>query len=137
MRALDPKRTKVYVCPAMNTFMWEHPFTRRQLDILRSIGYEVVGPIGKKLACGDIGQSWQLNMWRSAELSDNSGMGAMTEWQDIVKLVVDKYTLQRAGPSKRLQADPSVKQGQKSLLSQATAAMAESNLADTSRFGLA
>lgn len=55
MRALDAKRTKVYVFPAMNTHMWDHPFTAKQLDILKSIGYQVVGPVGKLLACGDIG----------------------------------------------------------------------------------
>lgn len=136
MRALDPKRTKVYIFPAMNTFMWEHPFTALQLDTLKSIGYEVVGPIGKKLACGDIGRSHRFDV-QTYTKPDSPGMGAMTEWQDIVKLVVDEYTLQMAGPSKRLQADPSVEQGQKSLLSQATAATAESNLADVSRFGLA
>lgn len=80
MRALDAKRTKVYVFPAMNTHMWDHPFTGRQLDILKSIKYEVIGPIGKLLACGDI------------------GLGAMTEWKDIVKLVADQYSLQMAKP---------------------------------------
>lgn len=76
MRALDSTRTKIYVFPAMNTHMWDHPFTKKQLDILQSINYEVVGPIGKLLACGDI------------------GLGAMTEWQDIVKLVADTYNLE-------------------------------------------
>lgn len=75
MRALDTSRTKVYVFPAMNTHMWDHPFTEKQLDVLKSIGYNVVGPIGKLLACGDV------------------GLGAMTEWQDIVRLVVDIYSL--------------------------------------------
>jgi phosphopantothenoylcysteine decarboxylase len=57
MRAIDPARTRVYVFPAMNTFMWAHPFTQPQLDTLRKIGYTVVGPVGKKLACGDVGES--------------------------------------------------------------------------------
>lgn len=80
MRALDAKRTKVYVFPAMNTHMWDHPFTERQLDILKSIKYEVIGPVGKLLACGDI------------------GLGAMTEWKDIVNLVADQYSLKMAKP---------------------------------------
>ena len=57
MRAIDPARTRVYVFPAMNTFMWSHPFTQPQLDTLKEIGYNVVGPVGKKLACGDVGGS--------------------------------------------------------------------------------
>ena len=40
----------------MNTLMYEHPLTQQHLRTVREvIGYNVVGPIGKKLACGDIG----------------------------------------------------------------------------------
>lgn len=57
MRALDAHRTKVYVFPAMNTFMFEHPLTVPQLKTLTdTLGYNVVGPIGKVLACGDVGK---------------------------------------------------------------------------------
>jgi phosphopantothenoylcysteine decarboxylase len=56
MRALDSKRTDVLVFPAMNTHMWEHPFTAKQLEILQTLNYQVVGPVGKTLACGDIGE---------------------------------------------------------------------------------
>lgn len=78
MRALDPSRTLVYVFPAMNTFMWNHPFTYKQLDILKSIGYEVVGPIGKQLACGDIGElhevSGRYNQLTSCRHGRDDGM---------------------------------------------------------------
>jgi phosphopantothenoylcysteine decarboxylase len=41
----------------MNTFMYEHPLTSEHLRVIREvIKYNVVGPIGKALACGDIGQ---------------------------------------------------------------------------------
>ena len=41
----------------MNTLMFEHPLTEQHLRIIReTIGYNIVGPIGKKLACGDIGE---------------------------------------------------------------------------------
>jgi len=41
----------------MNTFMWEHPLTRKQITIVeQEIGYKVVGPVGKALACGDVGE---------------------------------------------------------------------------------
>lgn len=43
------------VAPAMNTAMWEHPLTARQLSVLTDLGVQVVPPISKKLACGDIG----------------------------------------------------------------------------------
>jgi phosphopantothenoylcysteine synthetase/decarboxylase len=42
----------------MNTFMWEHPLTAKHIRIIeQDIGYRVVGPVGKVLACGDIGKS--------------------------------------------------------------------------------
>ena len=42
----------------MNTLMYEHPLTAEHLRIVREVvGYEVVGPIGKTLACGDVGKS--------------------------------------------------------------------------------
>ena len=41
----------------MNTLMYEHPLTEQHLQTVRDvIGYTVVGPIGKKLACGDVGE---------------------------------------------------------------------------------
>ncbi|KAL7279802.1 hypothetical protein ACG7TL_006209 [Trametes sanguinea] len=75
LRALAPT-TPTYVFPAMNTLMYEHPLTEQHLRVVREvIGYTIVGPIGKKLACGDV------------------GLGAMTEWRDIVQIVVDRFRL--------------------------------------------
>ena len=69
----------VVLAPAMNTLMWEHPFTKKHLravaadfgaghipghladdDLIRQIndrakGLHIVGPITKRLACGDVG----------------------------------------------------------------------------------
>jgi phosphopantothenoylcysteine decarboxylase / phosphopantothenate---cysteine ligase len=45
----------VLVAPAMNTTMWEHPATRRNLDRLRSDGVYVVEPDAGEMACGTIG----------------------------------------------------------------------------------
>jgi phosphopantothenoylcysteine decarboxylase len=47
----------------MNTLMYEHPLTAEHLRIVRDVvQYQVVGPIGKNLACGDIGMSHQLDV---------------------------------------------------------------------------
>lgn len=55
LRALAPT-TPAYVFPAMNTSMYNHPLTNEHLRIVKEvIGYHVVGPIGKALACGDVG----------------------------------------------------------------------------------
>ena len=62
----------------MNTLMYEHPLTAQHIQTIRDvIGYEVVGPISKNLACGDV------------------GVGAMVEWLDIVASVVEKFALVR------------------------------------------
>ena len=55
LRAWDLGRKPVIVCPAMNTAMWEHPLSHRQLRDLKSLGYHVVPPIEKELVCGDVG----------------------------------------------------------------------------------
>jgi len=45
----------VLLAPAMHTEMWEHPATRRNLEILRGDGYQMVGPGVGPLAGGDVG----------------------------------------------------------------------------------
>ena len=56
LRALDPA-TPVVLCPAMNTYMYQHPFTAQHLDkVQKELGYEISGPQGAgMLACGDEG----------------------------------------------------------------------------------
>ncbi|KAG8756531.1 hypothetical protein FRC14_002971 [Serendipita sp. 396] len=80
METLPAARTggvEVWVFPAMNTMMYEHPLTARHLSIVKDVlKYRVEGPIAKGLACGDV------------------GIGAMTEWKDIVGMVVDRYKLE-------------------------------------------
>jgi phosphopantothenoylcysteine decarboxylase len=76
-RAWDPQRP-VLLAPAMNTLMWQHPLTRRHLRQLAIDAVDrdpppldedelvdwinvlaprlrIVGPITKRLACGDVG----------------------------------------------------------------------------------
>jgi len=43
------------VAPAMNTYMWESPFTEEHLDACRKLGMRIVPPVSKTLACGDVG----------------------------------------------------------------------------------
>jgi phosphopantothenoylcysteine decarboxylase/phosphopantothenate--cysteine ligase len=45
----------VVVAPAMNTNMWNHPATRRNLAVLRERGVQVVAPDEGELACGVVG----------------------------------------------------------------------------------
>ena len=67
-------RRRILVAPAMNTCMWRHPITGRQLRVLEEEWggaaedgwFDVLRPIEKTLACGDTGD------------------GAMKAWQDVV-----------------------------------------------------
>ena len=43
--------------PAMNTHMWDHPITAKQISILKELGYTELPCIQKLLACGDRGIS--------------------------------------------------------------------------------
>lgn len=80
-----PNRGKtIVVAPAMNTAMWRHPVTKEHIKKLEedwgisggSDGWiEVLRPVEKTLACGDIGD------------------GAMTEWKEIVSLIEARLEL--------------------------------------------
>src|SRR5690606_12453286 len=43
----------VLVCPAMNDRMYAHPATQRNVDLLRGMGYELLGPDEGPLAWGE------------------------------------------------------------------------------------
>ena len=44
-----------YLCPAMNTEMYNNPITQRNLERLRSLGYHIMDPAEGWLACGITG----------------------------------------------------------------------------------
>jgi phosphopantothenoylcysteine decarboxylase / phosphopantothenate---cysteine ligase len=45
----------VLIAPAMNTTMWEHPATQRNLQRLRADGVHIMEPDAGEMACGTIG----------------------------------------------------------------------------------
>ncbi|KAG2769750.1 hypothetical protein JG687_00002115 [Phytophthora cactorum] len=48
--------TKPFIfAPAMNTDMWNHAITAKQLRVLDEFGYKMIPPVEKKLACGVVG----------------------------------------------------------------------------------
>ena len=61
----------VLVAPAMNTFMWHQRITRQHVETLEGRGVQVVPPIAKKLACGDV------------------GVGAMAEPADVARRALE------------------------------------------------
>ncbi|KAK9480370.1 flavoprotein [Lipomyces japonicus] len=74
VRAWNPA-VPILVAPAMNTYMYTNPATKRHLQLISDDmkWITVLKPVEKVLACGDI------------------GMGGMREWSDIVEIVVTKF----------------------------------------------
>jgi len=62
----------IFLTPAMNVRMWEHPSTKQNLNKLKSYGYKIIGPEIGDMACGEFGE------------------GKMTEPKDIF-LTIETY----------------------------------------------
>ena len=63
----------IFLTPAMNVRMWEHPSTKQNLDKLKSYGYKIIGPEIGDMACGEFGE------------------GKMTEPKDIFQIIEDIF----------------------------------------------
>ena len=46
----------IFLVPAMNVRMWEHPSTKENLEILKKYSYKVIGPEIGEMACGEYGE---------------------------------------------------------------------------------
>lgn len=67
-------KAPVYICPAMNTAMYENSAHQENLNKLRKMGYRIIEPSEGRLACGDIGK------------------GKMAEPETIVSLIDSELT---------------------------------------------
>tara|TARA_B100001250_G_scaffold327737_1_gene292032 strand:+ start:241 stop:1440 length:1200 start_codon:yes stop_codon:yes gene_type:complete len=47
---------EVYLAPAMNVRMWEHPSTKENINKLKNYGYNIIGPETGDMACGEFGK---------------------------------------------------------------------------------
>lgn len=79
------RKKRIVLFPAMNTAMWRHPVTRKQIQILANDwaldeehdGWiELLRPVEKTLACGDTGD------------------GAMREWTEVVSVIEQRLKLE-------------------------------------------
>ena len=46
----------VFICPAMNTNMYENPIVQKNIKNLEELGYHFIEPKESRLACGDLGK---------------------------------------------------------------------------------
>ena len=59
----------IFLAPAMNVRMWEHPSIKENLHKLKNFGYKIIGPETGDMACGEYGE------------------GKMTEPVDIINYI--------------------------------------------------
>ncbi len=60
----------IYLAPAMNVRMWEHPTTKLNLKKLNGFGYKLIGPEIGDMACGEYGEGKMSNPRKIAEEID-------------------------------------------------------------------
>tara|TARA_B110000438_G_scaffold302578_1_gene360688 strand:- start:974 stop:2179 length:1206 start_codon:yes stop_codon:yes gene_type:complete len=46
----------IFLAPAMNVQMWQHPSTKKNLNKLKSYDYKIIGPEIGDMACGEFGE---------------------------------------------------------------------------------
>ena len=47
---------KIFLAPAMNVRMWEHPSNKDNINKIRNIGHQIIGPEIGDMACGEYGE---------------------------------------------------------------------------------
>ena len=82
--------SRVYIVPAMNTFMYRNPIIQENMNKLIKLGFNFVEPESGLLACGDVGEG----KFPSIEKIENA------LFQEIEKDLKDKKVLVTAGPTK-------------------------------------
>ena len=65
---------QIFLAPAMNVRMWEHPSTKENILKLKSFGYKIIGPEIGDMACGEYGE------------------GKMTEPNEIVNVLKNYFS---------------------------------------------
>lgn len=80
----------VIVSPAMNVNMLEHPATRRNIETLKTFGYQIIEPGVGNLACGWIG---------GGRLPESEDLVRIIESQFVPKHLLGKQVLITAGPT--------------------------------------
>ena len=82
---------EIFLVPAMNVRMWEHPSTKENLQKLRNFGYQIIGPEIGDMACGEYGQG---KMTEPAEI-----VGSVEQYFFNLKKNKNLKALVTAGPT--------------------------------------
>jgi len=94
----------IFITPAMNVRMWEHPSTKENLNKLKSFGYKIIGPEIGDMACGEFGhgkmtepneivrqiENYFFNLNQSKKLKALVTAGPTREYIDPVRFITNK-----------------------------------------------
>ena len=95
---------QIFLAPAMNVRMWEHPSTKANLKILKNFGYKFIGPVTGDMACGEYGEGKmsdpleilnEINNYLYSKFENNKFRALVTagptnEYIDPVRFITNK-----------------------------------------------
>ncbi len=93
----------IFLAPAMNVRMWEHPSTKENLKKLKNYGYKIIGPEIGDMACGEFGEgkmtepneivrkieSYFINLSENKKLKALVTAGPTREYIDPVRFITN------------------------------------------------
>ena len=94
----------IFLVPAMNVRMWEHPSTKNNLEILKNYSYKIIGPEIGEMACGEYGEGkmtepaeivnsvneYLFNINKNNKLKALVTAGPTNEYIDPVRFITNK-----------------------------------------------
>ncbi len=94
----------IFLVPAMNVRMWEHPSTKENLKILQKYSYKIIGPEIGEMACGEYGEGkmtepltvatkineYFLNFKKNRKFRALVTAGPTNEYIDPVRFITNK-----------------------------------------------
>ena len=94
----------IFLTPAMNVRMWEHPSTKENLKKLKQFGYKIIGPEIGDMACGEFGEgkmtepstiireieNYFINLKQNKKFKALVTAGPTREYIDPVRFVTNK-----------------------------------------------
>ena len=94
----------IFLTPAMNVRMWEHPSTKENINKLKKFGYKIIGPEIGDMACGEFGEgkmiepdkivnhieNYFINLSKNKKFKALVTAGPTYEYIDPVRFITNK-----------------------------------------------
>ena len=101
---------QIFIAPAMNVRMWEHPSTKNNLEKLKKYGYKFIGPVIGDMACGEYGEG---KMSEPKDILDRISiyLSELSKLKKIRAIVTAGPTIEYIDPVRFISNKSSGKQG--------------------------